>query len=91
MQLIWLDNIRKTASITHNTVHGDGTSKHDSHSLHPDVLLYRKLATLRTDAPVFENVEELRWTGPTDKFEAFCTRLKTPYLYKKTMAVTKAP
>jgi 5'-3' exonuclease len=54
-----------------------------------DVLLYRKLATLRTDAPVFTNVDELRWTGPGAAFEAFCTRLKTPYLFKKTMAVTK--
>ncbi|MCC7529581.1 MAG: flap endonuclease [Candidatus Melainabacteria bacterium] len=55
-----------------------------------DVLLYRKLATLRTDAPVFTNVEELRWTGPGAAFEAFCGRLKTPYLFKKTMAVTKS-
>ena len=27
-------------------------------------LLFRDLATLRTDVPVFENVDELRWTGP---------------------------
>ncbi len=56
-----------------------------------DVLLYRKLATLRTDAPVFNNIEDLKWNGPSDSFEAFCTRLKTPYLFKKTMAVTKTP
>ena len=28
-----------------------------------DALLFRTLATLRTDVPVFETVDELRWTG----------------------------
>ena len=27
-------------------------------------LLFKKLATLRTDAPLFGDVEELRWRGP---------------------------
>jgi hypothetical protein len=27
-------------------------------------LLFRDLATLRTDVAVFENVDELLWTGP---------------------------
>jgi 5'-3' exonuclease len=29
-----------------------------------EALLFRTLATLRTDVPVFETVEDLRWTGP---------------------------
>lgn len=33
-----------------------------------NALLFRVLATLRTDVPVFEDVEELRWTGPTPAF-----------------------
>ena len=33
-------------------------------------LLFKRLATLRTDAPLFEDVEELRWAGPTEAFEA---------------------
>jgi 5'-3' exonuclease len=36
--------------------------------------LFRDLATLRTDIPVFETVEELRWTGPTAAFETFAAR-----------------
>ncbi|MEP6636694.1 MAG: 5'-3' exonuclease H3TH domain-containing protein [Acidobacteriota bacterium] len=28
-------------------------------------LLFKNLATLRTDAPLFDDVEELRWVGPT--------------------------
>jgi 5'-3' exonuclease len=31
-------------------------------------LLFKDLATLRTDAPLFRDVEELRWRGPTDAF-----------------------
>jgi 5'-3' exonuclease len=31
-------------------------------------LLFKTLATLRIDAPVFEDVEQLRWTGPTTAF-----------------------
>jgi 5'-3' exonuclease len=32
--------------------------------------LFRTLATLRTDVPVFADVEELRWNGPTERFAA---------------------
>jgi 5'-3' exonuclease len=32
-------------------------------------LLFRRLATLRTDITLFEDVEELRWRGPTPEFE----------------------
>lgn len=38
-------------------------------------LLFRNLATLRTDAQLFESVDALRWQGPRDDFEAMCTRL----------------
>lgn len=38
-------------------------------------LLFKKLATLRTDAPVFAKVEELRWRGPTAAFATFQQRL----------------
>jgi 5'-3' exonuclease len=31
---------------------------------------FRTLATLRTDAPVCEDMEQLRWAGPTDRFAA---------------------
>jgi 5'-3' exonuclease len=34
-----------------------------------NALLYRTLATLRTDVPVFDHVDELRWRGPTPAFE----------------------
>jgi 5'-3' exonuclease len=38
-------------------------------------LLFRRLATLRTDVPVFESVDELEWRGPTDALPALRRRL----------------
>ena len=38
-------------------------------------LLFRTLATLRTDIPLFKDVDELRWTGPTPEFAALASRL----------------
>jgi 5'-3' exonuclease len=32
---------------------------------HDHALLFRDLATLRTDIPLFESIDDLRWTGPT--------------------------
>jgi 5'-3' exonuclease len=37
-------------------------------------LLFRTLATLRTDIVLFDDVEQLRWTGPTAKFPAIAAR-----------------
>jgi 5'-3' exonuclease len=38
-------------------------------------LLFKDLATLRGDAPVFEDVEELRWAGGGDAFVTWSERL----------------
>jgi 5'-3' exonuclease len=37
--------------------------------------LFRTLATLRTDIPVFEAVDDLHWKGPTPAFAPFAARL----------------
>jgi 5'-3' exonuclease len=42
--------------------------------------LFKQLATLRTDAPLFANVDELRWRGPTENFTACAERLGDPRL-----------
>jgi 5'-3' exonuclease len=47
------------------------------------VSLFRHLATLRTDIPVFGSVDDLRWNGPTAAFPAFAARFDA--------AVTEAP
>lgn len=38
-------------------------------------MLFRDLATLRTDVPVFNSVDELEWHGPTPAFQAIKGRL----------------
>src|SRR2546425_4353950 len=38
-------------------------------------LLFKRLATLRTDAPLFRDVEELKWRGPTQAFAACAEHL----------------
>lgn len=51
-----------------------------------DALLFKRLATLRTDAPLFEDVDELRWTGPTDSFAAFTRKIKDDKLLDRAKA-----
>ena len=43
-------------------------------------LLFKNLATLRTDAPLFSDVDQLRWTGANPGFEAWAERLGDPKL-----------
>ena len=43
-------------------------------------LLFKELATLRTDAKLFADVDELEWRGPTAEFPAACERLDAPEL-----------
>jgi 5'-3' exonuclease len=38
-------------------------------------LLFKQLATLRTDAPLFKKVDELRWRGPTPSFAAVAKKI----------------
>lgn len=38
-------------------------------------LLFRTLATLRTDIALFDNVDQLRWKGPTPAFAALAAKL----------------
>jgi hypothetical protein len=51
-----------------------------------DALLFRTLATLRLDVPVFDTVEDLRWMGPRPKFEEYCLRMKSPGLLARALS-----
>jgi 5'-3' exonuclease len=37
--------------------------------------LFRTLATLRTDIPLFDSIDDLKWSGPKPEFEALGTKL----------------
>jgi 5'-3' exonuclease len=39
------------------------------------VFLFRHLATLRSDLPLFDSVDDLYWAGPTPAFAALARRL----------------
>jgi 5'-3' exonuclease len=46
-------------------------------------LLFKRLATLRTDAQLFGDVEELRWREPTTAFAAWTQRIGAPKLMER--------
>ena len=46
-------------------------------------LLFKKLATLRIDAPLFKKVETLRWRGATPAFAGWADRMKAPRLLER--------
>ena len=46
-------------------------------------LLFKNLATLRTDAPLFKSAETLRWRGATSAFAAWADRMEAPRLLER--------
>jgi 5'-3' exonuclease len=52
-------------------------------------VLFCTLATLRTDIPLFDDVDQLRWNGPTDSFDALAARLDTAALGKNLRGTVK--
>jgi 5'-3' exonuclease len=55
-------------------------------------LLFKRLATLRTDAALFADVEALRWRSPTEGFDAWAARIGDARLLarSRSAAVTAA-
>jgi 5'-3' exonuclease len=53
-------------------------------------LLFKVLATLRTDAKLFSDVNELEWRGPTAGFAAVCERLDAPDLLARATRAAQA-
>jgi len=49
-------------------------------------LLFKKLATLRTDAALFADVDELRWRGPGADFARWTERLNAPKLLSRALS-----
>jgi len=50
-------------------------------------ILFRTLATLRTDVPVFETVDDLRWRGPAPEFEGVAQQLGVPGLWDRARRI----
>jgi 5'-3' exonuclease len=52
-----------------------------------DALLFKRLATLKSDLALFDDVEVLRWRGPTPAFEAWTTQAGAPKLLDRARQV----
>jgi 5'-3' exonuclease len=48
-------------------------------------LLFKKLATLRTDAPLFDEVDQLRWRRATDSFQSVAEKIGDGRLVKRVL------
>ncbi len=46
-------------------------------------LLFKNLATLRSDEPLFSDVDELRWRGPATTFAGLTEKMNQPRLLKR--------
>jgi 5'-3' exonuclease len=53
-------------------------------------LLFKVIATLRTDAILFANVDELEWRGPTAEFPTMCEQLDAPDLLARATKAAQA-
>ena len=52
-------------------------------------LLFKDLATLRIDAPLFDDVDELRWHGPTSEFAAYAEKIGNARLLQRVRKLEK--
>ena len=53
-------------------------------------LLFKRLATLKTDAPLFRNVDALEWRGPRRDFASWAERLEAPRLIDRVATVDRS-
>lgn len=53
-------------------------------------LLFKRLATLRADAPLFDDVDELAWRGPTPAFAEWTQRMEAPRLLERARKAAAA-
>jgi 5'-3' exonuclease len=53
-------------------------------------LRFKDLATLRTDEPLFRDIDELRWRGPTPAFAAYAERFRDARLLQRCLGAPVA-
>jgi 5'-3' exonuclease len=54
-----------------------------------EALLFKRLATLRTDAKLFKKVDKLRWRGPTKAFAELTEKIGEPKLLTRANALAE--
>jgi len=53
-------------------------------------LLFKDLATLRTEIPLFKRVDELKWRGPGSSFESIAKKIEAQRLYERVKKLAAA-
>lgn len=53
-------------------------------------LLFKRLAILRTDAPLFDDVEALKWKGPGEAFAGITEKMGAPRLLERCLKAREA-
>ena len=85
-----LEDIPDDAAAWEVKVRGAGRLAGALSEAREEAALFRDLATLRTTLPVFENVDELRWTGPDPRFFDLCARINAPGYFRRAQAAAPA-
>jgi 5'-3' exonuclease len=78
-----LENIPKDCLSWHSSIRRARTLSESLLNSWNDALLFRTLATLRSDVPVFDSVEDLRWQGPSPDLK-HSEHLLTPEILRRT-------
>lgn len=55
-----------------------------------EALLFKRLATLKTDAPLFSTIDQLQWRGPTPSFAELALKMGEPGLLSRANAAAAA-
>jgi 5'-3' exonuclease len=78
-----LEDIPKQAAQWHISVRGTERLAATLVEQWDRALLFRRLATLRADAPIGVDVDGLRWQGPRPEFADWARRLGAPVLHER--------
>lgn len=84
-----LEEIPKDWRVWHPSINNARRLAASLFSSWDDALLFRTLATLRVDAPVFDVLDELRWKGPKPSFEERCRIMGAPDLFARVMTASE--
>ena len=85
-QYVHLERIPKDFRDWHPSIRSAQRLSTSLFSSWTDALLFRTLATLRLDVPVFDTVDDLCWKGPRPSFEEQCQRMKSPDLLSRAVS-----
>jgi 5'-3' exonuclease len=72
----WHQSIRKARSLSESLLNG-----------WEDALLFRTIATLRLDVPVFDSLDDLRWKGPRPGFAELCRQMNATALPRRVQSL----